>query len=466
MTVFITNNHTINEKYFKEENEIKIKTNDNKNINIININNRFKYTNKIQDITIIEIKENEANIIDFFEFDDDNLFNNYNSKFIGQSIYILHFLDNFYIEKVAVSYGVLKSAFKEKNFNIIHYYCSENCLLGSPILNLTNYKVIGIHKQKCDKDYHLVSFLFNAIQDYIEKYNENKNKENKLLCNNKIIEEKYLDEITIKYKFGNDKKIRLFGYNFVVNNKQNCKIVVNGEEQELCEWLDISNIKSKKYLLEIKLKGINNIINMSYIFSNCTSLISCSNISKMNTIKIIDMSYIFHNCSSLLYLPDISNWKTSNVINMSGMFFNCSSLLSLPDISKWDTNKVNDMKSMFYQCSSLKSLPDISKWNTNNVNDMRCIFYYCLSLACIPDISKWKTDNVNDMSYMFCECSSLQVIPDISNWNTKNVIKINGMFSKCYSLSFLPDISKWNISNVKNMNCKFYDCINLVNIPF
>ena len=52
-----------------------------------------------------------------------------------------------------------------------------------------------------------------------------------------------------------------------------------------------------------------------------------------------------------------------NVINMSDMFYKCSSLLSLPDISKWNTNNITNMSVMFYECSSLSCLPDISKWN-------------------------------------------------------------------------------------------------------
>ena len=47
-----------------------------------------------------------------------------------------------------------------------------------------------------------------------------------------------------------------------------------------------------------------------------------------------DMSYIFSNCESLLSLPNISKWNTNNIINMSNVFSDCESLFSLPDISK------------------------------------------------------------------------------------------------------------------------------------
>ena len=91
----------------------------------------------------------------------------------------------------------------------------------------------------------------------------------------------------------------------------------------------------------------------------------------------------------ITYQYDVNNNKNklniilkgiNNITNMSYMFYECLSLSSLPDISKWDTNNVTDMSSMFYGCSSLSSLPDISKWNTNNITDMSCMFYKCSSL--------------------------------------------------------------------------------------
>ena len=90
---FITNNHVINEKYLKEENEIKIKMNDGykTNIKAINIKNRLYYTNEEQDITIIEIKENKQDVsYEFLEFDD-NILKDDGLGYIGNSVYILHY---------------------------------------------------------------------------------------------------------------------------------------------------------------------------------------------------------------------------------------------------------------------------------------------------------------------------------------------------------------------------------------
>ena len=165
------------------------------------------------------------------------------------------------------------------------------------------------------------------------------------------------NEIIIKYKKETGaKEIFIFGHIFVENNKSNCKIIYKDKEYEIKHTLNIINEKNK--IIEIKLKGIKNVINMECMFWGCTSLLSLPDISKWNTSNVTNMEYMFDECSSLLSLPDISKWNTSNITNMNFLFYGCSSLLSLPDISKWDTNKVNDMRFMFYGCSLLLSLPD------------------------------------------------------------------------------------------------------------
>ena len=193
-----------------------------------------------------------------------------------------------------------------------------------------------------------------------------------------------VSEINIIYGIKKDDKyIKIFGNIFVENNKNKCKMMIDNKEYEITEKYCVNNNNHNK--LYIKLKGINNVTNMSGMFGGCSLLLSLPDISKWNTSNVAHMSYMFYECSSLSSLPDISKWNTNNVNNMSGMFCGCSSLLSLPDISKWNTNNVTDMIHMFYECELLLSLPDISKWNTNNVTNMTYIFYKCLNII-LPKI--------------------------------------------------------------------------------
>ena len=144
--------------------------------------------------------------------------------------------------------------------------------------------------------------------------------------------------------------IKIFGSEFVKNNKNKCKMVIDNKEYEIAEKYNTENYT--KHELKIKLKGIDKVTNMSEMFYGRSSLSSMPDISKWITNNITNMSYMFYGCSSLLSLPNISKWITNNITNMSYMFYGCSLLLSLPDISKWNTNKVTNMSYLFYKCSS------------------------------------------------------------------------------------------------------------------
>jgi len=89
----------------------------------------------------------------------------------------------------------------------------------------------------------------------------------------------------------------------VKNNKTICKMIINDKEYEIAEKYYITNYNNN--ILEIKLKVIDNVTNMSYMFNECSSLISLPDISKWNTNNVTNMSHIFYGCSSLLSLPDI-----------------------------------------------------------------------------------------------------------------------------------------------------------------
>ena len=94
-------------------------------------------------------------------------------------------------------------------------------------------------------------------------------------------------ECTLIYKVSKfDKKVRLFGETFCSNNKFNCKIIINGEESKICEFYLNTNFET---IITVKLIMNENITDLNYMFSGCTSLSSISDISKWNTNNIISM---------------------------------------------------------------------------------------------------------------------------------------------------------------------------------
>ena len=281
--------------------------------------------------------------------------------------------------------------------------------------------------------------------------------------------EKFKDEddiVILKYKIINNEKHtkKIFSELFVQNNIKNCLIIYYGKKYKLTQYLDLDENDYNKDVLEIKLLGISNIIDMSFMFEKCSALLEFSNKSK-NIKNVINMEHLFSGCSYLRNLSGFSNWDTSNLTNMSSMFIGCTSLKKFPDFSKWNTSNVVKMNHLFSQCENLLSLPDISDWNVKNVIDMSFMFWKCSNLLTLPDISKWNTSNVNFMINMFSGCSSLTKLPDISKWNLTNVKNISSMFLNCKSLVKLPNISKWDTSNITNMSYMFDGCQSLIYVP-
>ena len=264
------------------------------------------------------------------------------------------------------------------SYNIEHYCPSEKGSSGSPIINLINYKVIGIHKgSKENSNFNLGTLIKEPIKEFNE-LNKSNNNDEKMINYIKIFEIKNstnldgIDEISIKYKKNKKEYLtedeneeikeafgemisedKLFGEKFVEMNKDICHIIINGEESELISHYE--GFKNNE-ILEIKLKGIKNIDDMSHMFFGCSSLISLPDISKINTMNVTSLKNMFFGCFSLNVIPDISNWDLSNVTDIRGIFSHCNNISSLPDLSKWNTENVNDFSLIFTKCSSLKKI--------------------------------------------------------------------------------------------------------------
>ena len=273
--------------------------------------------------------------------------------------------------------------------------------------------------------------------------------------------------LIIKIDDNKTSRVKIFGEEFVKNNKSNVKIFYENKEIELTSFLDLdlSNYKTKKNILEIKAKIINRITNISYMFSKCSQLLTVNFESFENIENITDMSFMFSNCLSLSSISNISYLNTSNVKNMSSLFKGCNLLLELPDISKWCTSNANNMTNMFFGCKKLLSLPDISKWDTSKVESMEGMFQGCFSLSNLPELSKWDISNVISTKNMFYGYESLSSLPDLSLWNTRKIIDMSYMFYNCCSLKSLPELSKWKFDDLKNYKYMFEGCTLLTNFP-
>ena len=181
LPVLITNDHIL------EKDDISI----GKNITILLKNSeeekkikmdksRKTYSNDIYNITIIELKENELGN-SFLEIDD-----NPNEKNI-KNIYMLNNLNG----SKKISYGEIHFI-NENNSTFTHLCQTKTEFLGAPIMNISNNKVMGIHKGKSET-YNVGIFINNPISEFYsnikkeeKKKNENDDSSNKSNISKKI----------------------------------------------------------------------------------------------------------------------------------------------------------------------------------------------------------------------------------------------------------------------------------------
>ena len=439
LPVLITNNKILT------SDEISI----GQSINII-LNSKEKYELKIEEsskiynkngIIMIEVKKddklNHGHFLQFFNF---NNVNEYKKAYSSQNCYYFNYSEN---ENINYYPGYIRNIdnYKYKLFTSSEIPTDDAS--GSPILS-SSQEVIGIYMENKEGDY---------LNDYIREFYEMES-----------IKNNPNDEITLIYQKtkDSDTKINIFGKNFVDNNKDKCKILVNDKEQELVESIDTPN-NNEFY---IKLRGIKNITDTSYIFKDCVGLIALPDIGKWDVTNINNMEGLFWKCWNLIYISNnISKWNTINLQNIHGMFFGCVNILYLPDISNWNTNNLESITELFHYCESIRNVPDISKWNIEKIKSQNLIFADCKSLKSLPDISNWNTDNITEFIGLFEDCASLESLPDISEWKTNNLKTLDRVFNCCKELKSLPDISKWNTDNVTSMQFLFQGCANLNSLP-
>ena len=488
----ITAYHVLGEEDLKIENEIKLSFVDNNDkYKIIKIYGpRRIYASKKEDITIIEILDNDKfNNFNILEIDE-NIYNNNNdfyNKYKYKSVYLLHYPDGIcscFSDNIIVDI--------DNNDGVCHFCATKGGSSGAPILILDTLKVIGVHQGYGYFDKNI--FHDEAIQNI----HNNINQEHKILCNygkiikeslynfnkeNKIILTLKIDRYdigkkiyflqdyeTIKYlKESNKHKININDFTILINDEiYESKEYFRPKKEGIYQIkIFINNIINDCFGLFYyckKIKTIDlssfetkNVVNMSNMFYGCSKLANID-LSSFNTKNVTNMSEMFKECNSLINL-DLSSFNTQNITIMSSMFSFCTSLTNI-NLSSFNTKNVTDMSNMFHGCSKLINI-DLSSFDTKNVDNMSNMFYGCSKLANI-DLSFFDTKNVTNMSEMFKECKSLTNI-DLSSFNTKKVTDMSNMFYGCSELTNI-DLSSFDTKNVTYMNRMFFGCSNLTNI--
>ena len=238
-----------------------------------------EFNKQIKDI---QTKLNELiKSLNIFYDINNNIINNYNIKNRSYELYqnINEIINN------NIIYEQLKNInnnnnFKNKINNIIDLY--------NNIINNDNYKSNKITNKSENK---LENNILNKIPNELSNKISNEN----------------INEITIIYNINNQKKIKIFGSDFVKNNKNKCKIIYNNITKEISEYININDNEIKQQTIQIKLIDIQNVTNMSNMFSGCNALSSLPDISKWDTKNVTNMSYMFYGCNALKNIPNKFN---------------------------------------------------------------------------------------------------------------------------------------------------------------
>lgn len=162
-------------------------------------------------------------------------------------------------------------------------------------------------------------------------------------------------------------------------------------------WISIFWLNNSLININVTNRNIDEINNISNIFTNGNKLKNIEWLNTRNTSNITNMNWSFMNCWSLEGL-DLSNRDTSDTTDMSTMFLGCTNLIKL-NLSTRDTRKVVNMSAMF-QWINAEEL-DLSSFNTMNLSNTTAMFINNKNLKKIYVWNNFITENIQNSGWMF-----------------------------------------------------------------
>ena len=202
----ITCNHVLNNNCISPGKTVNFSINNEQYSYSILINDSRKtYTNENLDITIIEIKPEEDKIEfeSFLDVDENIYKNNIKDIYEKKTVYIIHYEEG---QNVKYSNGMIINT---KNSLIKHYCRTRHGSSGSPIINLLNFKVMGIHKGSTKgkiKNMNLGTLIKFPIEFFNEFYKNKKilSESNKSEKQKKVLVERKILSLSPSYLKYND----------------------------------------------------------------------------------------------------------------------------------------------------------------------------------------------------------------------------------------------------------------------
>ena len=354
--------------------------------------------------------------------------------------------------------------------NLIHI--SLKLKSNNKLNDLINKYPLKIENLNIDDISKVIKNELNNFIIHIKNNNDNENNQiiNKISTDKRIVKNNSLNSINnIKEKLQEKDEYRnkiniiyhtkleglknIFGEKFVMNNRNNIKLIIKGEEIQL---VNKYKLEKGNNIITILIK--NTLKDLSYMFYKCICLADFKEFKYLDITEVKDFSNMFYKCSKLSNIQPLQKWNVSNVINFEGMFCGCSALLDIKPLQNWNVSKSNNFSYFFFECSKITDIKPLKNWNVLNCKNFRDMFTGCSLLSDIKPLQSWNVSNGIIFEGIFSECSVLSDIKPLQNWNVSNGINFSYMFWKCSSLVDIKPIKNWNVSNGINFKNMFSGC--------
>ena len=193
-----------------------------------------------------------------------------------------------------------------------------------------------------------------------------------------------------------------------------------------------SGFRDMKYIKGIPFFDTSGKIDVSNLFSGCTSL---TTIPQLDLSRATKVSYMLNNCSKLTTVPQID---LSSVTEATGLFKNCTSLTTIPQLN---TSKMTTLEDLFQDCTSLTTIPQL---DTSKATNVHRLFSGCTSLTSIPPLN---TSSATNFSNLFGGCNSLTTVEGIDfSGLTKNLTNLFGWLTSMSNITHFIVNGKINVS--------------------
>ena len=160
----------------------------------------------------------------------------------------------------------------------------------------------------------------------------------------------------------------------------------------------------------------------AHLFYGDTHLVNAGgvNFGGVTSISNYGCAYMYSNCTSLTTGSDLSSVTIIGYYGCQNMYGNCTSLTTGSDLSSVTSIGSTGCQNMYSNCTSLTTGSDLS--SVTSIGSQGCGYMYtgCTSLTTPSDLSSVTSIENSGCYYMYGDCTSLTkaIAPNISTWNT------------------------------------------------